>query len=88
MNRPPLPNRYTIVNKGIAGTIAVRDRNSGRFRGRVASRGKGDSTAIRQVRQDVDVDHNGTIDYRGGTIIGRTPVRSSSRAKAHIRSLR
>ena len=85
--KPAIPGRYIVINSATH-TKAIRGKG-GRFKGRVYVRGVGDRTKIRQVKQDIDVDKDGTIDYQGGEIVGRTPraIRASKRARGYIREM-
>lgn len=88
MARMKIPRRFIMVPPQ-AGTVAVRSGRTGRFQGRRRTSGKGDRTSMQVFRRDVDIDHDGDIDYHGGTSVGRTTkVRANSRTKGFQRSLR
>lgn len=80
-----IPTRYIVVHPQKS-TRATHDKH-GMFTGRVVVQGLGDRTKERFVKKDVDVNHDGKIDFHGGQLIGRTRVRASGRARAHTREL-
>lgn len=81
-----LPARYIEVVKQKK-TVATRNPRTGAFTGRRVSP-SGDTTKVMQVKQDVDVNHDGKIDFEGGTVIGRTTkVRASANKRAYSRTL-
>ena len=88
IKRIRLPSRFVRVDR-VSGTVAVMNKKSGKLKGRKKVKGKGDTTRVRRVVKDVDVDKDGKVDYRGGTILGRTKVRvrASKRAKGFIRRI-
>jgi len=78
-----LPRRYIRLEKG--STVALMKRKTGHMQGRIKSN-SGDGTQVRRVTKSVDVDKDGVIDFKGGSILGRTKaVRSSKRAKGYVR---
>lgn len=86
-----LPRRFVRI-ESTTGTVAVRGRR-GFFKGRKAVKNRGDGTNVIRVIRDTDVDRDGKVDFFGGTIVGRTPkkssvfVRASNRSKAYHRRL-
>lgn len=83
-----LPRRYIVTNSTFK-TIATRGKG-GRFTGRKNVGGFGDRTSVRIVKQDVDVNHDGIIDFKGGTVQGRNKsvsVKASKRARGYVREL-
>lgn len=82
-----IPIRYIRRESSGTPTIAIRGR-WGRFKGRKVVRGTGDRTGVRRVVRDIDFNHDGKIDVKGGTIQGRTvSVRGSNRRRAYSREL-
>ena len=81
-----LPRRYIRLDPGR--TVALMQKKTGYMQGRVRAVKRDDTTKVRRVIKSVDVNKDGTIDFVGGTILGRTKaVRSSRRAKGYVRRL-
>lgn len=89
MAKKLIPVRY-IQREQSFGTVGTRDKTSGRMTGRKAVKGRGDSTGVRRLKHNVDIDKDGDIDYFSGQIIGRTdpyPVRGSSKRRGSMRDI-
>lgn len=85
MGKRIIPSRYIRIDDS-AGTVAIRNLRTGRFRGRRKVSGKGDSTQVIRITRDFDIDGDGKKDPTGGLIFGRTTkVKSSSRGRSHLR---
>jgi hypothetical protein len=84
-----VPIRYIRVASKQQGTTYIRGTH-GRLKGRRALKsGVGYSTKVRYVTKDVDVNHDGRIDFHGGQVVGRTKAVKvrGSRNRGTIRRL-
>jgi hypothetical protein len=88
-NFKTIPARYIRKQRPKVSTVALMDKDTGRMMGRVAVKGKGDSTGVNRVQQDIDIDKDGEPDYFKGQILGRTEtiVRASARSKGFVRQI-
>lgn len=83
-----LPTRFYVIEKRDAGTIALRNKQTGRFKGRRRTGGTGDMTGVRRITKNIDIDGDGRKDDTGGWIMGRTTrVKASNKSKGHLRSI-
>ena len=84
-----IPSRFVRVDK-VSRTVATMNRKTGKLTGRTRVKGKGDTTRVRRVTRNVDVNRDGKVDFFGGASLGRTKkvkIRSSKRAKGYIRKV-
>ena len=82
-----IPTRF-LMTAPQKGTVAIRVKG-GRFNGReVVNRGPGDTTKLRYLLHNTDLNHNGRIDAdeHGGTAHGRSvKVKASGRASGRVK---
>ena len=84
-----IPSRFVRVDK-VSRTVATMNRKTGKLTGRTRVKGKGDTTRVRRVTRNVDLDRDGKPEWYGGTSLGRTKkikVKGSKRARGYIRKV-
>lgn len=85
-----LPSRIYRVDSR-SNTVVIRDKKSGKLKGRKKTSGKGDGTRVRRIVKNFDVNKDGKVDYKKGEIVGRTPrkvmVKGSKRSRAFMRKI-
>jgi hypothetical protein len=78
--------KSAISNQKIYRTRFIQDSQTGFMLGRSSVKGKGDSTGVRRLKRNVDIDGDKKPDYLKGEIVGRTrAVKGDNKKRGTVR---